>query len=123
MIDCALIIDDDEETHLMTAHLLRQSGLIKTIASAASGEEALNLMQEGLKASIILLDIHMPMMSGWQFIEECEKLKLDMPKIAILTVSVEEKDRLKAKKYNYPFLQKPLTKSLLENMLHDIRKC
>jgi CheY-like chemotaxis protein len=63
-----LIVDDDKEVRIALAELLEGEGY--TVAGAHNGHEALKLMRGGLRPAIILLDLMMPVMDGWDFRSE-----------------------------------------------------
>lgn len=83
---------------------------------AICGTDALAIFPE-----IIFIDINMPMMNGFQFIEDLQKRlpeKLFSLKLAILTSSDDPNDRLKAEAISkgLVFLNKPLTREMLDQL-------
>ena len=60
-----LIVEDDPDTREMLARFLEIAGY--EVAQAANGLEALDVLRSGAEASVILLDLMMPIMDGWQF--------------------------------------------------------
>jgi two-component system, chemotaxis family, chemotaxis protein CheY len=77
-----LIIDDDEGIRTALAEILEFSGY--QVAVAADGLEAVELLEVGLEPKAIVLDLMMPRMNGWQFLEH---LRAD-PKFQDLPVVV-----------------------------------
>lgn len=78
-----------------------------------NGQEALDflLSRPEEKPDLIFLDLNMPIMDGWGFLDEGQaKITKSPTKVAILTSSISEEDRTKAKDYNCVscFLKKPL---------------
>jgi CheY-like chemotaxis protein len=63
-----LIVDDDPFFQEGAAFLLQQAGF--EVVQAKNGKEALHLLHGGLKPSVILLDMLMPIVDGWKFLEE-----------------------------------------------------
>jgi CheY-like chemotaxis protein len=63
-----LIVDDDHEFRTAVAHVLVSSGHV--ITEARQGLEALRLLRAGLRPAVILLDLMMPVMDGFQFLKE-----------------------------------------------------
>ena len=128
-IKTVLLIDDDEPTTFINKKIIQSSGLIETIHTANSGLEALNFLgrkadqpNEILTPDLILLDINMPAMDGWEFLTEYKKLEITDPKaivIVMLTTSLNPDDELKAKEIKevYGFKNKPLTKQMLEDIV------
>jgi CheY-like chemotaxis protein len=66
-----LIVDDDKDVRIALAELLEGEGY--TVAGAHNGREALKLMRGGLHPAIILLDLMMPVMDGWDFRSEQQR--------------------------------------------------
>ena len=65
---------------------------------------------DNLKYPVIFLDINMPVMNGWQFLEQMQILNLN-PTVYILTSSIDQSDISKARTFKNvkAFLTKPLT--------------
>jgi|SRR6186713_21796 len=66
-----LIVDDDKEVRVALAELLEGEGY--EVAGAHNGHEALKLMRGGLHPAVILLDLMMPEMDGWDFRSEQQR--------------------------------------------------
>jgi CheY-like chemotaxis protein len=60
-----LIVEDDHDTREMLGHFLELEGY--EVEKAANGREALDALRAADDASVILLDLMMPVMDGWQF--------------------------------------------------------
>ncbi len=67
-----LVVDDDEDNRELLVVLLRREGY--TTTAAENGAEALALLAEGFDPDVVLTDLMMPVMSGWEL---CERLKKD----------------------------------------------
>ena len=85
---------------------------------------ALNYLQQSIVIpQIILLDIYMPFMNGFQFLDKFEKLevfKLKYIKIIMLSVSLNPSDKQKAiERGCIGFIEKPLTKEKLIQQLNN----
>ncbi|HVL67606.1 MAG TPA: response regulator [Vicinamibacterales bacterium] len=59
------IVEDDVDTREMLAKFLELEGY--SVEVAANGQEALTRLRDGVTASVILLDLMMPVMDGWEF--------------------------------------------------------
>jgi CheY-like chemotaxis protein len=123
MIKYAIIIDDDAVHNLICERLLRYSHQVEEVLCFRLATEALEwLCSQPAKdlPELILLDINMPIMDGWGFLEQ---LNLDFPEhssqIAILTSSVSADDRRKSQSYASltDYLSKPLTLEKLSHIL------
>lgn len=129
-LNCILVIDDDEPTNFFTRIILEEYGHIKHIKIMQSAREALDYLalasQTGTDKNnfpypdLVLLDINMPAMNGWEFLEEYQKQgKAYAPKIIMLTTSLFPKDMEKAR--DIPevadFESKPLSAEKLDRIL------
>jgi len=121
-----LLVDDDEATNLFNKRVIENSGLAEKVTVALSGIEALGLLRtkfipDGTMPELILLDALMPVMDGWKFAEEFEKLnkgKNFKSKIVMLTGTPAEIEKIYLK--TYPQISGYKIKSLTEEMLLDI---
>ena len=113
-----LVIDDDKDMGTLVKGMLSHSGF--TVETLESGKRALQLLrQRHLETRLILLDIEMPEMSGY---EVCETLQSD-PRLALIpiimiTASLQAENRLQAFQMGaVGFLNKPLTQDLLSEQV------
>lgn len=70
-----LLVDDDDITNIMHERVIRKSELVQDVLKAKDGQEALDILQEHIDRDeqlpeLILLDINMPGMGGFEFLEE-----------------------------------------------------
>lgn len=101
-----LVVDDDLVAHLLSERVLTSFSWIDKIYKAFNGREGLQILDNycrGLLAmpDLILLDLHMPVMDGFQFIEELKKMKcLESQEILTVVLSSstnpKEIERVKA---------------------------
>lgn len=113
------LIDDDTTSNFLNENLIKNIGLIKTIKTFNYANIALNELKRSLENSIdfpdvILLDINMPYMNGWEFLEEFQQFPkevLDKCKLFMFSSSVDVADVEKSKTYDVVsgFIHKPLT--------------
>jgi len=125
-----MLIDDSELDNFINEKTLEANHFAKKIYVHTSAKSALeflnNLVTMGPEYSdvypkAIFIDINMPMMDGFQFIDHYKKSsedQLDKPKLIILTSSVYNEDRQKATSISNDiiFLNKPLTKDMLDKI-------
>ncbi|QDA58786.1 response regulator [Hymenobacter jejuensis] len=110
------LIDDDEIGVYLTEQLLRLENFSDTISTFFSAQEALGALQRRLPAAVpqvIFLDLNMPGMDGWEFLEALapyEKQLAGRCRIYILTSSLALADTAKAKEYSLVsgLLHKPI---------------
>jgi len=60
-----LVVDDDRDARDAIALALEERGY--AVTTAVDGQDALNRLRAGLRPSVIVLDLHMPVKSGWDF--------------------------------------------------------
>ena len=104
-----LIIDDSEEDRYLLKRYLRKSGLDVTIAEAGNGEEALAFLTNyeeykekfpGIEPPLVVfLDINMPIMNGWEFLEEfyVKQEEIELKPTVVVMYSTSEQDEEKAR--------------------------
>jgi len=127
-IDKVLIIDDDEISNFITESILEQSNKVKEIDVVMSADEGIKLLTKLASKganhlpSLILLDIKMPVKSGWDFLNEYKALAdIDRSKIVIvmLSSSVYPDDVHKANTFEEVagYLSKPITLDKVEEVV------
>jgi CheY-like chemotaxis protein len=99
-----LIVEDDAELRDMMAQLLTLEGFVA--ATVANGREALEYLRQGDRPDIILLDLMMPVMDGWEF---RRKQQSDPALAAVPVVVLSALDHRRAAEVDaVAFLKKPL---------------
>ena len=91
MSPTVFIIEDDLDTREMLARFLELEGF--QVESAENGKLALERLGHGTHACVILLDLMMPVMDGWQF-REAQVQNEELAKIPVVVVSAAGRDRL-----------------------------
>jgi CheY-like chemotaxis protein len=81
---CILVVDDDAD--VLDAMQMLLEGSECEVLSATDGRKALELLRSGVRPSLILLDLMMPGMNGWQFIAEGNRERL-LDEIPIVVLS------------------------------------
>ena len=110
-----VIVDDSDIVIFLHTEILSYSKLANNPLSALNGQEALELItnKDAKKEEyLILLDINMPVMDGWQFLDSLGKLENPpLVHVVIVTSSIDTIDKRKATKYPQVigFFEKPLT--------------
>ncbi len=98
-----LLIDDDNSCNFIHERLLLNMECTEHVDIAKDGAEGLQILKSSQpKPEIIFLDINMPGMDGWEFLDEYEKLPAEEKSkiiIVMLTSSLNPDDQLKARSY------------------------
>jgi len=116
-----VVIDDDEPILVMTKGILGNDYEVTTVNS---GKNALLLFYQGYAPNLMLLDLSMPDMDGWDTFNRIRDLtKLNKVPIAIFSSSDDPKDRAKAKEMGaVDFIKKPINKGQLLDRVGKIVK-
>ena len=110
-----LLIDDDQATNVYNSAIVRQAAVVDHVHVCTSGKSALEFLRsaENPQPSVIFLDVNMPSMNGWEFLEDYHRLsEQQRAKVVVimLTTSLDPNDELKAKEMGTQgFIRKPLT--------------
>ena len=114
-----LLVDDDEINNFISIKLIKKALLNTEIMACLNGKFAIDQLVEIQRKDpdkmpdYILLDINMPIMNGWEFLDEYKRLNIDPVgkcKIFIISSSVFSNDINKARSYPLvkDFISKPL---------------
>lgn len=119
-------IDDDQATNVYHKIIVNRAEICEEAVFFDSAEKALETYIELKKdpdavlPDYIFLDINMPIMDGWQFIQEFERLHInDQQVIIMLTTSLSKSDRDKANNFGFVqgFWSKPMNVEMLNKLI------
>lgn len=125
-----IVIDDSELDCFIARKIIGHTDKSLAIKTFQNGQDALKSINEtvrhGETITIILLDLQMPLMNGFQFVEEFEKMPPEIQKqflIIVLSSTRNSNDIFRMLTYNavYSMMEKPLTKEKLFSLIHEIR--
>lgn len=126
-IEIIALIDDDPAFVFITEKIIEKTNHFKEVKVFDNGLNALNYLKENLNndthlPNIIFLDLSMPVMDGWQFLDEYTLLKIkDKSKITvyICSSSISPYDITRAKSISEvtDFIIKPITKEKLTEIV------
>lgn len=125
-LDCILLVDDDIDDNYYHKIIINEMNIVNRIDTVGNGIEALNYLkrENQIPPDLIFLDINMPKMNGWEFLEQYKHLSvLQRAKVVILILSTSANpDDIKRSK-EIPevtgFESKPLTKELMTEILQE----
>ena len=118
-----VIIDDDAVVLFLHKILVQKSSLSSSLSCFDNGNDAYSYLcsRTTKQPILVLLDINMPGMSGWDFLEKISQDECDNNVwVVMVTSSINSSDREKARKYSrvIDYLEKPLSKEACE-VLHS----
>ncbi|AOW11216.1 response regulator [Flavobacterium gilvum] len=131
-LNSVLLIDDDAATNFISKMLIKKAGITDHIETVLNGKQALEYLTntgdyERLdsiypKPMLILLDINMPIMDGWEFAEAYSKLNENQKEgtvVVMLSSSLnpDDKERASSLPAISSFQNKPLTTERLTSII------
>ncbi|MBD8488859.1 response regulator [Echinicola sp. CAU 1574] len=127
-LKCILLVDDDEPTNFINEIIIKRTECTENVVAVQSGFAAIDYLigvEEGknLQPDLIFLDINMPAMNGWEFLEEYRKLPEHQKVkniIIMLTTSLNPDDDAKARTFEEicRYESKPLTADKIQNIIN-----
>lgn len=125
MLERILCVDDDPITLMLCKKVILKSNLSKEIDTAINGEDALLYFDKIVVGSnsnypkLIFLDLNMPVMNGWEFLDVFYKdyfTNFSDTKVIVLSSTIDPDDIDKSKEYPMviDFLSKPITFEILD---------
>lgn len=125
-----LLIDDDEIFTFMTKKIIERTNLAEQIKIFENGKDAIDFLKSvvnklELLPEVIFLDLSMPVMDGWGFLEEYILLKPKFGKkitLYIISSSVSPRDHERAKTYSEvsDFIIKPMSKEKFIDIIKNL---
>ena len=132
-VNCILLVDDSAPDNFLHQRLIKKADVTHMIRITENGEEALDYLKnegkyqnqiENPKPQIIFLDINMPKMNGFEFLEAYHELDADLKAdlcIMMLTTSMNPEDKKKADDIDElnGYLNKPLMMQALTKIMNE----
>jgi two-component SAPR family response regulator len=107
-----LLIDDDPLSNVFNTMMIKKNHPGTEVSAITNARDALKYLNDDKRKrpELIFLDLNMPVMNGWDFLEEYKKLNLEI-NIVLVTSSDDSRDISKAKEYKEIkyYLVKPIT--------------
>ena len=119
------IVDDDSIFVFVLRKLLEKNGNFGKMVDFKNGNDAIDILfsKESELPCVILLDLNMPIIDGWQFLDQLEDSALkDQLNVYIMSSSIDRSDIEKSKNYSIvkDFISKPVNADKLEKILSEI---
>ena len=124
-VNTACIIEDNSASIFWIKEIMNEVHFANHLITYTNGKEALDDLSEKIKDAastpeVIFLDINMPVMDGWEFLDEFSKIEpAKKIHIYVLTSSEDPEDTVKAEKYKSiaGYIVKPVTEEKLKEIL------
>jgi len=124
-----MLVDDNKDDNFFHERVIKKSGYVNIVVTKLSGREGLEYLKNrynngNAHPDLIFLDINMPGMNGWEFLEEYNNLDVQFQSaviVVMLTTSDSPEDKAKAALYNIVsgLKSKPLTIEMLEEVIEE----
>jgi CheY-like chemotaxis protein len=112
-----LVVEDDDAVRKSQALLPSREGY--EVAAVANGAEALAVLGRGQRPELILLDMLMPALDGWEFLQELRRQGPQPPPVVVITSTILTPEW--ARDHGCQgFLHKPVEK---DQLLAEVRRC
>lgn len=126
---CILLVEDNAADVFLHKRAIRKAGCADDVAVARHGAEALSYLSTPVagkypQPNLIFLDINMPIMNGWEFLDAYHLLPPEQQGdqvVVMLTTSLNPDDRRRAEEHGcvHKFLSKPLTIEALQRLVEE----
>ena len=122
-LECILIIDDNQDDNFYNTREIKKELPCSDVIIMETAIEALKFLKSVPETfpDLIFLDINMPAMNGWEFLEEYITLENDLPKsITIIMLSTSDNmsdiERAKSNRLVHDYVVKPLSRDLVKRI-------
>ena len=121
-----LLVDDDKSFIYLNRKMFKYNNVVCEIDECRNGQDALNYLSDTeTLPDIILMDINMPVMDGFEFLKKYEQIQgqKEQPKVFILSSSNTQEEKEKGLRYKFVkgYFEKPLTDAHIGEMLASFK--
>jgi CheY-like chemotaxis protein len=123
------LIDDDATFVFLTKRIIKSTGVDATIFVFNDGRQAIDFLvnnssDKSLMPDVIFLDLSMPVMDGWEFLDEYKALPLENVTLYVFSSSISAHDIHRARSYSMvtDFIIKPITKDRFQHVFSVLNR-
>ena len=126
LLKMIFIVDDDPIHQQIANIMIRRQGIGENVRAFSDAQDVLDYLRQyhyepDLLPDLILLDLNMPVMDGWEFLNDYAGFYKNLSKqigIFVLTSSIDDKDRKKVDNYSFVkgYLTKPLSNEIITKL-------
>lgn len=123
MTICVMIVDDSEADRFILATILNKTDLNVEYVEASNGQEALSyLLESKAPPDVIFLDLNMPIMNGFEFLEEVTTNHRIDSKVVVISSSYREDDIKRSTGFSIvkDYIAKPIDVHLIKDTVHTL---
>jgi len=125
------LIDDDNIYQFTARKIIESTGLVKIIQSFYNGKEAIQYFKDETNRNpetlpdVIFLDINMPVMNGWEFLDEYNTFYTSLPKrivVYVVSSSIDDNDVRRSREYQAvsDYIIKPVNRSTYLELIGNL---
>ena len=128
-----MLVDDNLHDNFFHEREIKKNNSSTIVITKVTGMDALKYLKskkdsKDMQPDLIFLDINMPGMNGWEFLEEYNRLAKELQSqviVIMLTTSDNPDDEARAKTWNFvsDYITKPLTKEIMNDIINKYFKC
>ena len=121
------LVDDDRVTLMINERIIQNSYLRLQPTAFLNAKDALKFILNNNSSEngyVIFLDINMPEMNGWEFLDTINRLQLSVQILVVMvTSSIDTSDKEKAKTYPQviDFMEKPIKINTIDGLKHNFQ--
>ena len=113
-----LIAEDDQIGFLLLSNFLKKAGY--STIRAVNGKEAVDLCHENQMIAIVLMDINMPVMDGFEATRIIKSFRKDLPVVAVTAYTMDNTREIASEAGCDDYLPKPVDKTVLIEMIESL---
>ncbi len=117
-----VLVDDSEGDLLYTRLMFERAGLDVALEACETADDALATLDDGPAVALILMDINMPAMDGFELLDALQSRPAPPPPVAVLSSSPNPLDESRARRHPIvrDYLTKPVTPAQLRGLMERL---